>query len=148
MQVQSWVGKMPWRRAGQPTPVFLPADPMDRGARRAAVHRVTQSRTRLKWLSTHLGVLLTWTSWLCNEDRKEVHLFPDVYTMGQRNVLVNINLLFVSCWDIYVPVLGKLDQFQYHMWRQNLGSTGDPHQGSPTDSLMNWEFCQHNFIKL
>ena len=27
----SWVGKIPWRRAWQPTPVFLPGDPMDRG---------------------------------------------------------------------------------------------------------------------
>ena len=28
----AWVGKIPWRRAWQPTPVFLPGDPMDRGA--------------------------------------------------------------------------------------------------------------------
>ena len=27
-----WVGKIPWRRAWQPTPVFLPGEPMDRGA--------------------------------------------------------------------------------------------------------------------
>ena len=27
-----WVGKIPWRRAWQPTPVFLPDDLMDRGA--------------------------------------------------------------------------------------------------------------------
>ena len=26
MQVRSWVGKIPWRRAWQPTPVFLPGD--------------------------------------------------------------------------------------------------------------------------
>ena len=28
-------------------------NPMDRGAWRATVHKVTQSWTRLKWLSTH-----------------------------------------------------------------------------------------------
>ena len=28
----SWVGTIPWRRAWQPTPVFLPGNPMDRGA--------------------------------------------------------------------------------------------------------------------
>ena len=22
-----WIGKIPWRRAGQPTPVFLPGEP-------------------------------------------------------------------------------------------------------------------------
>ena len=38
------VGKVPWRRAQKPTPVFLP-DPMDRGARRASVQRVTESDT-------------------------------------------------------------------------------------------------------
>ena len=27
-----WVGKITWRRVWQPTPVFLPGDPMDRGA--------------------------------------------------------------------------------------------------------------------
>ena len=26
MQVRSWVGKIPWRRAWQPTPIFLPGE--------------------------------------------------------------------------------------------------------------------------
>ena len=47
------VGKMPWTRAWQSTPVFLPGESMDRGAWRATVHRVTQSQTPLKRLSTH-----------------------------------------------------------------------------------------------
>ena len=38
-----WVGKIPWRRDWQPTPVFLPENPMDRGAWRATVHGVTKS---------------------------------------------------------------------------------------------------------
>ena len=45
-----WVGKIPWRRKWQPTPLFLSRD---RGAWLATVHRVTQSWTRLKRLSTH-----------------------------------------------------------------------------------------------
>ena len=43
----SWVGKSPWRREWQPTPVFLPGNTMDRGAWWATVHRVARSRTRL-----------------------------------------------------------------------------------------------------
>ena len=35
-----WVGKTPWRREWQPTPVFLPGESMDRGAWRATVHGV------------------------------------------------------------------------------------------------------------
>ena len=44
-----WVGKIPWRRTWQPTPVFLLGESqarirnsMDRGARRATVHGVTK----------------------------------------------------------------------------------------------------------
>ena len=40
-----WVEKIPWSRAWQPTPVFLPGNPMDRGAWRAAVRVVTKSGT-------------------------------------------------------------------------------------------------------
>ena len=37
-----WVGKIPWRRVWQPTPVFLPGESMDRGAWWATVHRVAE----------------------------------------------------------------------------------------------------------
>ena len=47
------VGKIPWRRKWQPTPVFLPEEFMDRGAWKARVHRVAKSRTRLKRRSMH-----------------------------------------------------------------------------------------------
>ena len=43
---------MHWRRKWQPTPVFLPGESQGRGAWWAAVSGVTQSRTRLKWLSS------------------------------------------------------------------------------------------------
>ena len=43
-----WVGKIPWRRAWQPTPLFLPGDCMDRGASSATVHGVVkESRHKL-----------------------------------------------------------------------------------------------------
>ena len=47
-----WVRITPWRRKWQPTPVFLPGNPMDREAWWATVHRVTKSWTWLKRLST------------------------------------------------------------------------------------------------
>ena len=43
-----WVRKIPWRRKWQPTPVFLPGNPMDRGDRWTTIHGVTTSQT---WLS-------------------------------------------------------------------------------------------------
>ena len=40
-----WVGKIPWRRAWQPTPVFLPGE--SHVVWWDIVHRVTQSQTQL-----------------------------------------------------------------------------------------------------
>ena len=43
---------MHWRRKWQPTPVFLPEESQGREAWWAAIYGVTQSWTRLKWLSS------------------------------------------------------------------------------------------------
>ena len=43
---------MPWRRKGQPAPVFLPGEPHGQRSLAATVHGVTKSRTRLKRRST------------------------------------------------------------------------------------------------
>ena len=48
-----WVGKIPWRNAWQPTPIFLPGESHDRGAWWATVHGITMSQTQLKRLSMH-----------------------------------------------------------------------------------------------
>ena len=48
-----WVGKIPWRRAGNPLQYSCLENPMDRGAWRATVHRVAKSQQGLKQLSTH-----------------------------------------------------------------------------------------------
>ena len=37
-----WVSKSPWRKKWQLTVVFLPGDPIGRGAGQATVHRVTK----------------------------------------------------------------------------------------------------------
>ena len=38
-----WVGKIPWRRTWQPTPVFLPEEFHYRGACRDTVHSIAES---------------------------------------------------------------------------------------------------------
>ena len=45
-----WVGKIPWRSKGQPTPVFLPGKSTDRGALQATVHGVAKSLDTAKRL--------------------------------------------------------------------------------------------------
>ena len=46
------LGRSPGRGHGNPPPYPCLENPMDRGAWQAAVQMVTQSRTRLKWLSS------------------------------------------------------------------------------------------------
>ena len=48
-----WTGKIPWRRAWQPTSVSCLKNPMDRGAWWATVHGGAKSGTRWKQLSMH-----------------------------------------------------------------------------------------------
>ena len=58
----SCVGKIPWRRKWQPTPVFLPEDPVDRGAWWFTVHGVAKSQTQLSnWACTGMQVLSSMT---------------------------------------------------------------------------------------
>ena len=48
-----WAGKIPWRRAWQPTPVFLPGE--SHGERSLVGYNgVAQSRTQLKGLGTYI----------------------------------------------------------------------------------------------
>ena len=91
-----WVEKIPWKRAWQPTLVFLPGESLDRGAWRATVHRVAKSKTRLKWLSSHAQVLQRTLS------RKKKKNKPDL-RMGEIfvNYMPNKELVF----KIYKEIL-------------------------------------------
>ena len=53
-----WVRKIPWRRARQPSPVFSPGESHRQRSLGSAVHRVTKSRTWLKYLSSSREVSL------------------------------------------------------------------------------------------
>ena len=47
-----WVRKIPWRRAWQPTPVFLPGEAHGQRSLGAMVHSISKNRTQLKYLSS------------------------------------------------------------------------------------------------
>ena len=53
MGFDPWVGKILEEERGNPLQYSCLENPMDRRAWRAAVHRVTQSQTRLKRPSAH-----------------------------------------------------------------------------------------------
>ena len=48
-----WVGKIPWRRKLQPTPVFLPGNPQDRRAWWAIVYGVAKELDMTMWLNNN-----------------------------------------------------------------------------------------------
>ena len=57
---------MHWRRKWQPTPVFLPGESQGQGNLVGCCLRVTQSRTRLKWLSSSSSSRLCSPYWICH----------------------------------------------------------------------------------
>ena len=62
-----WVGKIPWRRAWQSTPIFLAGESHGQRSLTATVYRVRKSQRQLKWLSmqrnTNLVSFNCTTSW-------------------------------------------------------------------------------------
>ena len=64
----SWVRKIPWRRAGNPLQYSCLENPMDRGAWGATVHGVTKSWAQLKQLSTHLECGCIYFSYFLSND--------------------------------------------------------------------------------
>ena len=66
-QFNPWVGKIPWRKAQQPTPVSLPENPMDRGAWQVTVCEAAESeRTKQLTCSLHFQALPEATPALCS----------------------------------------------------------------------------------
>ena len=86
-----WVGKVPWKRNGNPLQYSCLENPMDGGAWRATVHGVAKSRTRLSDF--------TFTSVL-----EILHFCKDIYTLlltsrslqSGRNPRTSINILITK----------------------------------------------------
>ena len=63
-----WVGKIAWRRAWQPTPVFLPGESHGQRTLVGYSPKSHKTQTLLKWLSTHmheLTISLPFAVWYC-----------------------------------------------------------------------------------
>ena len=63
----SWVQKIPWRRAWQPTPLFLPGESPWTEEPGRLVHRVAKSRTPLQRLSMYAWPQDQVLSWRLSE---------------------------------------------------------------------------------
>ena len=60
-----WFGKIHWRRAWQPTAVFLPGESLGQRSWQVSAHRIAKSQTQLKQLSTHTVPTHTPCSKMC-----------------------------------------------------------------------------------
>ena len=53
-----WVGKIPWRRHGNPLQYSCLGNTINRGAWQATVHRVAESQTQLKQFTMHAFLII------------------------------------------------------------------------------------------
>ena len=79
-----WARKIPWRRAGLPTPVFLPVNDKSQTC-------LSDRHTRTRVLKGRVG---------CRSLRTESTLLPFQGTLGIKNLLGNIILLLPTCNSI------------------------------------------------
>jgi len=94
-----WVRKVPWKRAWQLTPEFLPGNPMDRGAWKATVHRVAKSQTRLSDLARKQAILKCcgqWCSHMCTGTAKQFFQ-ENPQTKGNPTILLGTGALGMPC---------------------------------------------------
>ena len=95
-----WVGKIPWKRAWQPTQYSCPENPMDRGAWQAIVHRVAKSQTWLRQLSRHIRIQFSSVQFsrsVMSDSLRSMHCSPpasSVHGILQARILERVASLF------------------------------------------------------
>ena len=85
-----WVGKIAWRKAWQPTPIFLPGESHGQRSLCATVHGVAKSQTGLKQLSMQMTFEVSsgyggkiWDLGL-DKSRFKCHSVYKLYEFGQE----------------------------------------------------------------
>ena len=100
-----WAGKVPWSRAWQATPGFLPGG--SQGQRNLAgyvVYRVTKSWTWLKWLSTYAHRLLL---------KQGLHI-SQKFLLDSFYLYYSRWYLEYGFWDLNAPIASVP---QFHFWK-------------------------------
>ena len=97
----SWVGKIPWRRKWQPTPVFLPGKFHAQRSLGATVHGLAKGQTWLKRLNMHTTCDLYFLLWDALPFKLSYH--------PSKNVLFKIKVYQrkVTCYQKNLSVISK-----------------------------------------
>ena len=101
---------MHWRRKWQPTPVFLPGESQGQEVWRVPIYGVTQSRTRLKWLSSSSSRLYSEHTFLTRTLYELLNYKNMKYIIFHRN---NFDLCFT--WQEYKFLFYILIQKEVHI---------------------------------
>ena len=80
-----WIGKIPWRRAWQPTPVFLPGESHGQRSLVGTVHRAVKSWIQLKGLGKTALHSLVWARWIEGVSQSHSFRIP-ILCKGQAHV--------------------------------------------------------------
>ena len=120
-----WVGKIPWRKEWQLTPVFLPGESHRQRSLVDTVHRVAKSWTQLKWLSTqcmHACVLRNPA--LQTSLAFPIYPMPIHFPMPKKwcpdlefIVPLHMKVLFLISLNPYSSVISNLEQT--HLWHKS-----------------------------
>ena len=104
--IDPWVGKIPWRRAWQPTLVFMLENPMGRGAWQATGHWLTKNQTRLKQLSTH-----TWAQMTKLHSMYKAELVCKTSSSNSKSLIYSITPLYLDLDKFFACALGRVQQY-------------------------------------
>ena len=99
-----WVGKIPWRREWQPTPVFLPRELHERGAWWATVHGVAKQSDKTEQLTLPFSLSHTYTqamvrsttNWKMGVPLKGIQIFRKTLH-AKQSLWVESDLLTIVC---------------------------------------------------
>ena len=85
-----WVGKLPWRREWQPTPVFLPGESHGQRSLVGYSHGAAKSQTQLSDKHLHFHFSRKWRgkpcSWVGNFNTVKTSTFPKLKTLGWNTI--------------------------------------------------------------
>ena len=129
------LGGSPGRGNGNPLQHSWLENPMERGARRAVVHRVTENRTGLNWLSSHARIR---DASSCKSQKEKVlkeRPAQRLQTEKLRPVRGGVLAFWGGCCSVNPGGLNRQKSTFSHLWRLQVWSQVSICGGSGRGSL-------------
>ena len=126
LKFNPWVGNIPWRRAWQPTPVFLPGES----------HRQRNLAGYSPWGHKQLDATEV-TLHTCTPLYKQCDHIAFLFKRGPKSIL----------WSLAAPrkVMGAWGGVWKNSWKQTLPISYIHHPHNSENSALNLNYCLSNF---